>query len=74
MNYNDFLYQKTQLSDGGGFDPVWIPDFLYPFQVKLVEWAVRRGRAAIFADCGLYDRVANEGLPRRLNVREHGPT
>jgi DNA modification methylase len=26
---------------------------LYPFQSAMVKWAVRRGRAAIFADCGL---------------------
>lgn len=24
-----------------------------PWQIEIVEWAVRRGRAAIFADCGL---------------------
>lgn len=36
-----------------GFDPVWIPDFLFDFQKSLAEWAIRRGRAAIFADCGL---------------------
>ena len=26
---------------------------LYPFQSQLVQWAVRKGRCAIFADCGL---------------------
>jgi SNF2 family DNA or RNA helicase len=36
-----------------GFAPVWMPDFLFPFQRDLVEWALRKGRAAIFADCGL---------------------
>lgn len=36
-----------------GFEPVWMPDFLFPFQIHLVEWAIRQGRAAIFADCGL---------------------
>jgi hypothetical protein len=30
-----------------------MPEFLFDFQVHLVEWALRRGRAAIFADCGL---------------------
>ncbi len=53
MNYNGFLDKKRQLSSGGGFDPVWMPDFLFGFQKALVEWAVKRGRAAIFADCGL---------------------
>jgi hypothetical protein len=30
-----------------------MPEFLFPFQRELVSWAIRRGRAAIFADCGL---------------------
>jgi KaiC/GvpD/RAD55 family RecA-like ATPase len=51
--YHDFLNTKTQLADGDGFDPVWMPDALFDFQQSLVEWAIRRGRSAIFADCGL---------------------
>ena len=51
--YAEFLDAKTQLDGATGFDPGWMPDFLFPFQRFLVEWAVRKGRAAIFADCGL---------------------
>lgn len=36
-----------------GFAPVYMPDFLFDFQASLVDWSVRKGRAAIFADCGL---------------------
>ncbi len=53
MTYIDFLEAKTHYGAEDGFDPVWVPDFLFPFQQSLVEWAVRKGRAAIFADCGL---------------------
>ena len=53
MSYADFLAVKTQLDGDHGFEPEWMPDFLFPFQSALVEWAVRKGRAAIFADCGL---------------------
>jgi len=53
MNYEDFLYKKSDLNSGNGFDPVFMPNFLFDFQKVLVEWAVKRGRAAIFADCGL---------------------
>src|SRR3990167_9087822 len=52
-DYAAFLERKSQMSAGGGFDPLWLPDFLFSFQRDLVEWALRRGRAAIFADCGL---------------------
>jgi hypothetical protein len=51
--YDDFLLEKTQAGADSGFDPVWVPPFLFDFQAELVEWSVRKGRAAIFADCGL---------------------
>lgn len=53
MTYEQFLDQKTQLGGNSGFEPVFMPDFLFPFQKHLCEWAIRKGRAAIFADCGL---------------------
>ena len=53
MNYAEFLFRKEQLGNDGGFDPRWLPDFLFDFQRALVEWALRVGRDAIFADCGL---------------------
>ena len=52
-DYGEFLRQKSQGGADSGFTPVWMPDFLFDFQRELVEWAVRKGRAAIFADCGL---------------------
>jgi len=51
--YREFLEQKTQLGGDYGFEPNWMPDFLFGFQSALVEWALRKGRAAMFADCGL---------------------
>ena len=45
--YQQFLERKTQLDGMHGFDPSWSPDFLFPFQAALVEWATRKGRAAI---------------------------
>lgn len=53
MNYHQFLDSKRQLSGVFGFDPVWMPDFLYDFQKHLLNWSLVKGRSAIFADCGL---------------------
>jgi hypothetical protein len=53
MNYEQFLEGKTQFGADSGFAPVFMPEFLFDFQRSLVEWSVRKGRAAIFADCGL---------------------
>ena len=52
-NYKTFIQQKSQLDKMDGFKPIDIPDFLFPFQQHLVEWSIRKGRGAIFADCGL---------------------
>lgn len=52
-SYTDFLIAKEQLANAGGFPPTALPGHLFDFQTLLVDWAVRQGRAAIFADCGL---------------------
>lgn len=52
-NYTDFLAARAQHADGEGFEPLWMPDALFGFQRALVDWSLRQGRAAIFADCGL---------------------
>ena len=52
-SYNAFLSKKGISNNMEGFKPLWIPDFLYDFQKELVDWSIRKGRSAIFADCGL---------------------
>lgn len=52
-DYAQFLARKAQLADAGGFQPDTLPGHLYDFQADLVTWAVQKGRAALFADCGL---------------------
>ena len=52
-DYTAFLQAKTQAGADSGFAPVFMPSFLFDFQAAMVDWAVRKGRAAIFADCGL---------------------
>jgi hypothetical protein len=51
--YQAYLDAKTHANDRQGFEPVVMPEHLFPFQRDLVQWAVEHGRAAIFADCGL---------------------
>ena len=51
--YQEFLEHKLQLGAAHGFEPLFLPEFLFDFQRSIVDWSVRKGRAAIFADCGL---------------------
>jgi hypothetical protein len=52
MNYEQFVASKSQFTTDSGFDPGELPSYLFDFQKHLVDWSCRRGRAAIFADCG----------------------
>lgn len=52
-DYAKFLGRKSQTDVYGGFSPLWMPDFLFDFQHVLVDWSIEKGKAAIFADCGL---------------------
>lgn len=51
--YQEFITAKSQISEQSGFEPNWIPDWLFDFQSHLTGWAIRKGRAALFEDCGL---------------------
>lgn len=52
-SYRDFIAAKSQLGGMSGFEPIWLPDSLIPFQKVSTEWAIRKGRAMIGAACGL---------------------
>lgn len=69
LEYAAFLAKKSQLGGHHGFKPVWMPDFLHGFQSHLDTWAIEKGRAAIFADCGLGKTPMQ--LVFAQNVREH---
>ena len=53
MSYADFLHAKSQQGTGTGFAPTFLPPFLFDFQHALLDWSIRQGRSAMFADCGL---------------------
>jgi hypothetical protein len=52
-NYEEFLKLKINDNNFYGFDPVFIPNMAFDFQSSLLSWVLRKGRGAIFADCGL---------------------
>lgn len=72
MNYSDFLASKRQLAGDFGFEPTFIPDALFPFQKDLVAWATRKGRAALFADCGLGKTLMQLVWAQNVIEKENG--
>jgi hypothetical protein len=54
VTYTDFIANKSRTAPPVGIaEPPALPSFLFPFQADCVRWALRRGRAALFEDCGL---------------------
>lgn len=53
VDYSKFLNTKQVTVPSAGFEPGELSPMLYPFQEAIVRWALRRGKAALFEDCGL---------------------
>ena len=53
MKYEEFVKSKRRTEVPTGHNPGELNQHLFDFQRTIVAWAVRRGRAAIFADTGL---------------------
>ena len=55
MRYDDFLKSKVieHKTSGIKISLSEISGKLYPFQADITKWALEKGKAAIFADCGL---------------------
>ncbi len=70
MTYDDVIAAKSRTTAFGGLSPDGLPERMFPHQRDLTSWALRKGRAAVFADTGLgktlmelawAQRVAREG-------------
>lgn len=54
MSYSDYIARKLSSVPSTGIDGAFsLPESMFPHQAALASWAIRRGRAAIFADTGL---------------------
>lgn len=53
MLYEDFLKSKGIKAQSNGFEPYNINTKLFDFQKDVVKWACKKGRSALFEDCGL---------------------
>lgn len=52
-DYADFVAGKRAAAPSCGFEPDEVNPMLFGFQSDIVRWACRKGKAAVFADCGL---------------------
>lgn len=52
-NYQQFLERKRISAPVAGFEPTELHERAFPHQRDITRWACKRGRAALFEDCGL---------------------
>jgi superfamily II DNA or RNA helicase len=52
-SYGDFIQAKAMRVEPCGFSVDDVSPHLFGFQSDIVKWALRRGRSAVFADCGM---------------------
>lgn len=54
MNYNEFLHSKQRIPPACGFDKSkdQMNPMMFEWQKDITRWALRKGRAALFEDCG----------------------
>lgn len=53
MTYEEFLLKKRHNSIDFGIAPDFIPDSMFDFQKYVAEYAIKKGRGAVFLDTGL---------------------
>lgn len=69
MSYADFLTRKRRVWLGDGIDADTLPSKLHDWQAAITRWALKKGRAAIFADCGLGKTFMQLAWAHALGVR-----
>lgn len=75
MDYISFLKNKSFSTIESGFDvkDSEINENLFDFQVVILQWALRIGKTAIFADCGLGKTLIQLEWARLVNEKINKP-
>ena len=72
-NYSDFLCNKELVLSSSGFEPSLGNKYLFPFQKRIVEWAIRKGRACLFEDCGLGKTIQQLDWGKQVSDKMKSP-
>lgn len=68
LSYAEFLQSKQREQVGIGPTVASVSAQLYDWQAAITRWAIRKGRAAVFADCGLGKTYMQVAWASALNV------
>ena len=72
--YEKFIESKIQVFESVGFDidKEKLNPMLFDFQKDIVRWALKKGRAAIFADCGMGKTAMQLEWANQIHKKEGG--
>jgi hypothetical protein len=73
MNYDDVIAAKVKTIADSGFEPAPFTAPLFDWQQLIVAWAIRKGRAALFEDCGLGKTIQQLEWAQQVSEKTGGP-
>jgi len=75
VNYTEFLATKAKQAVDSGFDHDRdkLPPMLFEWQKDIVLWALKKGRAALFEDCGMGKTPQQLAWAQAVSDREQRP-
>lgn len=73
MEYQEFLKQKVKRIEDAGFDCGELNPMLFDFQAYIVRKALKKGRYALFEDCGLGKTIQQLVWADQVSKHTHRP-
>lgn len=73
MNYQDFIESKKHTIGEFGIKPNYKPNGMFDFQEYVAEYAIKKGRCAVFLDTGLGKTLIELTVARNFNRETNKP-
>lgn len=73
MNYNEFIESKKHTTINYGINPNFYPDNMFDFQKHISEYAIKKGRCAVFVDTGLGKTIIELTIAKNYIIETNKP-
>ena len=72
-SYDSFIQSKSRSAQAYGFEPSAITSPLFAWQKQVAGWAIKKGRAALFEECGLGKTLQQLEWANQVAAHCNGP-
>jgi len=73
MEYTAFLESKRHSTENYGIEPNFIPDAMFDFQKHVTNYAIKKGRCAVFLDTGLGKTIIELAIAKNYIQQTNKP-